>query len=148
MLSWHTGTVSVIEWYHVGAILSLSFHLFLSLSYVFPLIPFSSLPLRHTPSSLQSSFTFFLLIFLSLTNPLNLSLFRYNLGIGLPQDSETAAQYALRAAVVSAEAYHRVGGQPIVEADKIDDNTEKEVECSAESCPTLWVGHPIHQFTL
>ena len=43
------------------------------------------------------------------------------------QDTETAAQYALRAAVVASEAFHRVGGQPILEGDRLDDNTEKEV---------------------
>lgn len=52
---------------------------------------------------------------------------RYLLGIGLPLDVETAAQYALRASAVSSEAFHRVGGQPIMEGDRIDDDTEKEV---------------------
>ena len=55
---------------------------------------------------------------------------RYHHGIGLPKDIETAAQYAVRASSVSSEAFHRVGGQPILEGDRIDDNTEKEVECS------------------
>jgi hypothetical protein len=53
--------------------------------------------------------------------------FRYQHGIGLPRDMETAAQYAVRAASVSSEAFHRVGGQPIMESDRIDDNTEREV---------------------
>lgn len=52
---------------------------------------------------------------------------RYHLGIGLSQDLETASQYAIRAASVSSEAFHRVGGQPIMESDRIDDNTEREV---------------------
>lgn len=53
---------------------------------------------------------------------------RYQHGIGgVKQCTETAAQYAQLAANVAAFEYHRVGGQPILEADRIDDKTAREV---------------------
>jgi SEL1 protein len=52
---------------------------------------------------------------------------RYQNGIGLLQDTETAAQYAQRAVAVAAEEFHRVGGQPVMEGDRITDDTEKVV---------------------
>jgi hypothetical protein len=52
---------------------------------------------------------------------------RYNHGLGVSTDAETAAQYGSRAAAAASAEYHRAGGQPVMEADRIDDNTEKEV---------------------
>jgi SEL1 protein len=56
-----------------------------------------------------------------------LFLYRYQNGIGVLRDPETAAQYAQRAVAVAAEEYHRVGGQPVMESDRITDDTEKVV---------------------
>jgi hypothetical protein len=54
--------------------------------------------------------------------------YRYEHGIGgVISDIETAAQYSLLPADVASNAYHTVGAQPVVEADRIDDNTEPEV---------------------
>ena len=44
------------------------------------------------------------------------------------QDIETAVFYGALAAAVSSESYHRVGGQPVLEADRIDDRTEKNID--------------------
>lgn len=43
---------------------------------------------------------------------------------GLGVDVDVAAHYASLAAASSSEEYHRVGGQPIVESDRITDATE------------------------
>lgn len=53
---------------------------------------------------------------------------RYQHGIGLIQDDETAAHYALLAAAVASEGYHRLGGQPVLQSDRVDDRTERTVE--------------------
>lgn len=53
---------------------------------------------------------------------------RYQHGIAVQQHVETAAQYARHAVAVSAESYHRLGGQPVLESDRIDDDTEKDVD--------------------
>ena len=52
---------------------------------------------------------------------------RYLHGVGVSADKETAAQYALLALAEVTTEYHRIGGQPVLETDRIDDNTEKEV---------------------
>ena len=41
---------------------------------------------------------------------------------------EVAAQYARRASTVSADNFHRVGAQPILESDRINDDTERDVD--------------------
>lgn len=54
---------------------------------------------------------------------------RYEHGIGgMVKDIETALQYSLIPVRKSHEAYHTVGAQPIVEADRIHENTVNEVE--------------------
>ena len=52
---------------------------------------------------------------------------RYAHGVGVERDLSTAVLYAHRAAAVSSETYHTVGGQPASEADRITDTTEKDV---------------------
>lgn len=52
---------------------------------------------------------------------------RYANGIGVPKDVETGAYYTSVAASASSIAFHSLGGQPIVEADRINDATEKSV---------------------
>jgi len=53
---------------------------------------------------------------------------RYRSGVkSLDACPEIASLYAQMASVVSAEEYHKVGGQPILEEDKLTDMTEKEV---------------------
>ena len=54
--------------------------------------------------------------------------FRYQHGLGVIKDVEIAAQYARRASVVSADNFHRVGAQPILESDRINDDTERDVD--------------------
>lgn len=53
--------------------------------------------------------------------------YRYTHGFGVKKNLETAAQYASQAVKVAADQYHKVGGQPILEADRIDDHTEGQV---------------------
>eukprot|EP01041_Mallomonas_annulata_P003465 gene3465-6894_t len=53
---------------------------------------------------------------------------RYRFGIGVLADMETAALYGSLAAAVAYESFHRVGGEPVVEADRIDDRTEKNID--------------------
>lgn len=42
-------------------------------------------------------------------------------------DKETAAHYSMMALDFVSNEYHRVGGQPVLETDRIDDFTEREV---------------------
>jgi hypothetical protein len=52
----------------------------------------------------------------------------YEHGIGgVALDFETASQYSLFPAEVASNAYHTVGAQPLIETDRIDDNTEANV---------------------
>ena len=53
--------------------------------------------------------------------------YRYQHGIGVIQDLETAAVYASRAAKIAAVEFHKVGNQPIVEADLLTDDSEKDI---------------------
>lgn len=53
---------------------------------------------------------------------------RYHMGLGVTSDVETAAFYGSSAAAVASEHFHRVGGQPILEADRINDRTVMTVE--------------------
>jgi hypothetical protein len=43
------------------------------------------------------------------------------------QDIETAAMYGLKAAAFAHESYHKIGAQPVLESDRIDDLTEAHV---------------------
>lgn len=43
-------------------------------------------------------------------------------------DIETAAQYSILPLAVAEETFYRVGGQPIAETDRINDDTVAEVE--------------------
>ena len=52
---------------------------------------------------------------------------RYQRGIDVIKDYETAAYYSLLAASVSSVAYHAVGGMPLIEKDRVNDATEKVV---------------------
>lgn len=52
---------------------------------------------------------------------------RYVHGLGVPRDVETGAYYMSVAATASSIAFHAIGGQPIIEADRINDATEKSV---------------------
>jgi hypothetical protein len=53
---------------------------------------------------------------------------RYEHGIGgVTKDVETALQYSLLPVRKSYDAYHTVGAQPIVEADRLHENTVNEV---------------------
>jgi hypothetical protein len=53
---------------------------------------------------------------------------RYEHGIGgVIADIETAAQYSLLPADSASHLFHTIGGQPVIEADRIDDNTEPDI---------------------
>jgi hypothetical protein len=52
---------------------------------------------------------------------------RYQRGFGVPRDTETAAFYSLLAASASSVAYHAVGGMPLIEKDRVNDEMEKTV---------------------
>lgn len=69
---------------------------------------------------------------------------RYQYGLAVIEDLETSCQYSLLAAAAASEDYHKgkalrlsvkrcearmraVGGQPIIEADRINDKTAREV---------------------
>lgn len=52
---------------------------------------------------------------------------RYKNGLGVKADEETAAAYLRYPAALTAQEFHRVGAQAIVESDRIDDATAPEV---------------------
>lgn len=55
-------------------------------------------------------------------------MFRYQLGLdGVTKDVEMAALYSKMAADISSDEFHKSGGQPIVESDRLDDNSEVQV---------------------
>ena len=54
--------------------------------------------------------------------------YRYHQGLGVIKDTETACYYGALAAAVSSTEFSRVGGQPILESDRITDSTEKQIE--------------------
>ncbi len=56
-----------------------------------------------------------------------LSLRRYREGFGVVADAETAAFYHRLPSRVTAEEFHVIGAQSVVETDRIDDNTAPEV---------------------
>jgi TPR repeat protein len=53
--------------------------------------------------------------------------YRYSSGVGVTVDDETAAFYYNAAVGTASQHFHVVGGQPIVESDRIDDHTAKSV---------------------
>lgn len=54
--------------------------------------------------------------------------YRYEHGLGgVIVDIEMAAQYSLYPADVASNVFHTIGAQPVVETDRIDDNTEADV---------------------
>lgn len=57
-----------------------------------------------------------------------LILLRYQRGIGgVIRDDEVSTLFSLQAVGISSTEYHRSGGQPVAETDRIDDSTEAEV---------------------
>ena len=54
--------------------------------------------------------------------------YRYAQGGLQRADSETAAQYLVLPAQRAADEFHRVGAQPLVEADRIDDDSAPQVQ--------------------
>ena len=53
--------------------------------------------------------------------------YRYKHGLGVNVDDETAAAYLRHPASLTAQEFHRVGAQAIVESDRIDDTTAPQV---------------------
>jgi hypothetical protein len=52
---------------------------------------------------------------------------RYHKGVGVSMNMETAAQYGVLSSEQSSNEFHRVGGQPVMESDRINDLTERTV---------------------
>ena len=61
-------------------------------------------------------------------DPPHTVLIRYQHGLGVARDIETAGFYSTVAAEASNTAFHALGGMPVAETDRIDENTEKSVE--------------------
>jgi TPR repeat protein len=53
--------------------------------------------------------------------------YRFEVGRGVIRDEETAAWYGLLSAKRASVDYHALGGEPIVEADRLNDDTEDKV---------------------
>jgi TPR repeat protein len=53
--------------------------------------------------------------------------YRFSQGLGVAEDLETAAFYGLVSAMQASVEFHSIGGEPVAERDRIDDNTEKAV---------------------
>lgn len=53
--------------------------------------------------------------------------YRYRHGIGVVADSETAAYYLYIAAGTASQAFHTIGGQPLMESDRLNDHTAKSI---------------------
>jgi TPR repeat protein len=53
--------------------------------------------------------------------------YRYKVGLGVVADSETSAYYFNMAVGTASKAYHTIGGQPLMETDRLNDHTAKSV---------------------
>lgn len=64
--------------------------------------------------------------------------YRYRFGLsGLVQDIEAAAHYSLLPVALANQEYHRIGAQPIVQADRINDITAPQVFIMSKYCILL-----------
>ena len=86
-----------------------------------------SLIARH---SINSSIVMGLLLFASMLNmdeARAVLSHRFEYGFGVEKDQETSLFYLYTTAKMASLEFHRRGGEPIAERDRIDDLTEKEV---------------------
>lgn len=60
--------------------------------------------------------------------------YRYKHGFGVVPNDETAAVYLLRATTYALDEFHRVGLQPIVERDRLDEHTDDKVSIYIWPC--------------
>lgn len=69
--------------------------------------------------------------------------YQFEQGVGVSLDIETAAFYSLSAAKQASLDFHSVGGEPIMEADRLNDDTEKAVFVGNQGTEDVLIQHQL-----